>query len=88
MNGVSPSRKRVKSKTPLVVVLILMSIPVVFLAVNFVHIQARLFSLRHKNHQIILAACREAIANRESYRKYHTGEWYIHAAFSSPRICA
>src|SRR5438445_235425 len=59
---------KIKHKSSLVVTLILMSIPLLLVAINVVHIQARLYSLRHKNHESILAACREAIANRGSYR--------------------
>ena len=48
--------------------LLILLIPLLLFVVNGIHIGGRLYRLKHADHARILMACREAIANRNSYR--------------------
>jgi hypothetical protein len=57
-----------KHKWMLIVIVLLLLSPVLLIVANLVHIKIRLYALGHADHSRILAACREAIARRGTYR--------------------
>ena len=55
-------------KRTLFAIVVLILIPPTLFVANLVHIKMRMYHLQHADHTAILAACREAITNRSSYR--------------------
>src|SRR5438132_207673 len=59
---------RHKYRWTLLSIAILIFIPVLLLLVNVVHIRMKFNALEHADHGSLLAACRDVIAHRASYR--------------------
>lgn len=67
-----------------VIFLVPFALLALLIAAQFVRIQIRMYNLQHGDHERLLAACREVIANRDLY---HSNEgYYVPAPFEKNEV--